>query len=91
MVPHVLTFAIFVGGAILLFSGAIPVVAWRLEWLTDLLPLSVIEISHFLGSLVGMGLLIVAWGLWRRLDAAYLLTLSLFGAGIVLSLIKGFD
>jgi len=91
LVPHVLAFTTFVSGAILLFSGAIPAVAWRLEWLTDLLPLPVIEISHFLGSLVGTGLLIVAWGLRRRLDAAYILTAALLGAGIAFSLFKGFD
>jgi phosphatidylglycerol lysyltransferase len=91
LVPHVLAFTTFVGGAILLFSGAIPAMAWRLEWLRDLLPLPVIEISHFLGSLAGIGLLMVAWGLQRRLDAAYLFTVVLLGGGIILSLFKGFD
>jgi phosphatidylglycerol lysyltransferase len=91
LVPHVLAFTTFVSGAILLFSGVTPAVAWRLEWLTDLLPLPVIEVSHFLGSLVGTGLLIVAWGLRRRLDAAYILTAALLGAGIAFSLFKGFD
>jgi phosphatidylglycerol lysyltransferase len=91
LVPNVLAFTTFVSGAILLFSGVTPAVAPRLEWLTDLLPLPVIEVSHFLGSLVGTGLLIVAWGLWRRLDAAYILTTFLLGSGIGLSLLKGFD
>ncbi len=91
LVPHALAFTTFVSGAILLFSGAIPAESWRLEWLTDLLPLPVIEISHFLGSLVGTGLLIVAWGLRRRLDAAYILAAGLLGAGIAFSLFKGFD
>jgi phosphatidylglycerol lysyltransferase len=91
LVPHVLAFTTFVSGAILLFSGVTPAVVWRLEWLTDFLPLPVIEVSHFLGSLVGTGLLIVAWGLQRRLDAAYILTAALLGAGIAFSLFKGFD
>jgi phosphatidylglycerol lysyltransferase len=91
LVPHVLAFTTFVSGAILLFSGAIPAVSWRLEWLNDFLPLPVMEISHLLGSLAGFGLLIVAWGLQRRLDAAYILTAALLGAGIAFSLFKGFD
>ena len=91
LAPYLLSFTIFAGGAILLFSGATPAVTWRLKWLTNLLPLPIIEISHFLGSLVGMELLIVAWGLWRRLDAAYLLTVFLLCAGIIFSLLKGFD
>ena len=40
---------------------------------THLLPLGVVEASHFLGSLVGAGLLLVSQGLSRRLDAAYYL------------------
>lgn len=38
-----------------------------------------------------MGLLLLAWGLQRRLDAAYLLSATLLSAGIILSLLKGFD
>ncbi|MFQ6078460.1 MAG: bifunctional lysylphosphatidylglycerol flippase/synthetase MprF, partial [Thermodesulfobacteriota bacterium] len=91
LVPHVLAFTTFVGGAILLFSGATPAVSWRLAWLKDFLPLPVVEISHFFGSLAGIGLLILAWGLQRRLDAAYILTVALFGIGSILSLLKGFD
>ena len=91
VVPYVLAFTTFIGGAILLFSGATPAVGTRLAWLKDLLPLPVVEISHFLGSLIGAGLLFLAWGLQRRLDVAYHLTLVLLGAGSVFSLLKGFD
>ena len=63
----------------------------RLKWLEYFLPLPVLEISHFLGSLTGMGLLLLARGLQRRLDAAYVLTLVLLGAGAVFSLLKGLD
>ena len=49
--------------AILLISGATPAVHSRLSWLDDFLPLPVIEISHFLGSLVGTALLFLAIGL----------------------------
>ena len=91
LLPNVFAFAIFVSGAVLLFSGAIPAVNWHLIWLKDFLPLPVIEISHFLASLVGVGLLFLARGLQRRLDGAYILTLSLLGAGIILSFLKGLD
>jgi phosphatidylglycerol lysyltransferase len=91
MVPHVLSVATFIAGVILLFSGALPGVRDRLAWLKDFLPLPVIEISHFLGSLAGMGLLFLGRGIQRRLDAAYILTIILLGAGIVFSILKGFD
>jgi phosphatidylglycerol lysyltransferase len=91
MVPQILAFTTFVSGAILLFSGSTPAIGWRLAWLETFLPPQVIEISHFLGSLVGVALLLLARSLQHRVDAAYILTLSLLGAGIVLSLLKGFD
>ncbi len=89
--PWVLSLIIFAGGALLLFSGATPELPARLEWIADLVPLPFLEISHFLGSLAGVALLLLARGIQRRLDVAYHLTLFLLGAGILFSLIKGLD
>ncbi len=89
--PHILAVTSFTAGVILLFSGALPAAKGRLVWLENLLPLPAIEISHFLGSLVGAGLLILARGIQRRIDAAYHFTITLLGMGIVFSLLKGFD
>lgn len=86
-----LSLAVFVGGAILMFSGALPAIPHRLEYLQDILPLLFLELSHFLGSLAGMALLLLARGLQRRLDGAYLLTIGLLGFGIAASLFKGID
>lgn len=80
-----------VSGAVLLFSGATAVLPGRLELLSDILPLPVMEASHFLSSVIGMSLLILARGLQRRLDAAYWLTLILLIAGAVAQLLKGID
>jgi phosphatidylglycerol lysyltransferase len=91
LVPHILALTTFAAGAILLFSGATPAIHSRMAWLRTFLPLPVIELSHFLGSLVGVGLLILARGLQRRIRLAYLLTAGLLVLGIVLSLLKGFD
>jgi phosphatidylglycerol lysyltransferase len=89
--PTVLAFTTFVGGGILLFSGAIPEETSRLAWLADFLPLPVMELSHFLGSLVGVGLLFLARGIQQRLDSAYFLSVGLLSTGIILSLAKGLD
>ncbi|HKV10235.1 MAG TPA: bifunctional lysylphosphatidylglycerol flippase/synthetase MprF [Thermoanaerobaculia bacterium] len=91
VVPQIFAVTTFLGGAILLASGATPAIHSRLAWLRDLLPLSIIEVSHFLGSLAGVALLFLAMGLQRRLDAAYHLTLLLLAGGAVLSLAKGLD
>ncbi len=89
--PHILSFSVFIAGAVLLFSGATPAVGSRLALLDKFLPLPAIEFSHFLGSLVGVLLLFLARGIQRRLDAAYYLTLILLVFGMIFSILKGFD
>jgi phosphatidylglycerol lysyltransferase len=91
MIPSVLAVTTFIGGAVLLFSGATPGVQSRLAWLKTFLPLPVLEISHFLGSVAGMALLLLARGLQRRLDAAFLLSALVLGFSIFFSLLKGLD
>jgi phosphatidylglycerol lysyltransferase len=91
MIPNVFGFAVFIAGAILLFSGVTPAMKSRLEGLEFLVSLPFIEVSHFIGSIAGMGLLLLGRGLQRRLDAAYMLSVFLLTAGIAASLVKGFD
>ncbi|HET6527733.1 MAG TPA: bifunctional lysylphosphatidylglycerol flippase/synthetase MprF [Balneolaceae bacterium] len=91
VVPQVMSFSVFIGGAILLFSGAVPSEVPRMQWLQHFVPLPVIEISHFLASIIGAALLILAGALRRRIDAAYHLTIGLLIVGILLSLLKGAD
>lgn len=89
--PTLFSLTTFIGGAILLVSGAAPPMGRRLRFLADFVPLAAIEASHFIGSLTGAALLILAWGLGRRLDAAYWATLIALVVGIAASLLKGFD
>jgi phosphatidylglycerol lysyltransferase len=89
--PQAIAIAVFLAGAVLLFSGATPSIGSRLALLRNFVPLSVLEFSHLLGSVVGVGLLIIAHGLYRRLYAAWSITIYLLCAGILLSLLKGFD
>jgi phosphatidylglycerol lysyltransferase len=89
--PQASAIAVFGAGAVLVFSGATPAISDRLMWLRRFVPLPVLELSHLLGSVVGVGLMILANGLYRRLDAAWWLTMWLLWAGVLLSLLKGFD
>ena len=89
--PQVIGIAVMVGGAILLLSGATPAVDERLHALRFIVPLPLLEMSHFLGSLAGMGLILLGRGLQRRLDAAWVVSLALLGTGIAASLLKGLD
>ena len=91
MAPRALAAVTFAAGAVLVFSGALPAQSSRLSFLDDLVPLSVIEVSHFVGSVVGVGLLLLAWGLAHRLDAAFHAAVVLLATGIAVSLLKGID
>ena len=89
--PQASALAVFGAGAVLLFSGATRGFGNRLAMLHHFVPLPVLELSHLLGSAVGVGLMVLANGLYRRLDAAWYLTMWLLCAGVLLSLLKGFD
>lgn len=89
--PHLFSFAVFMGGAVLFFSNASPETYRRLAWLNEFFPLSFLEGSHLAAGLVGAGLLVTARGLQQRLESAYVLALILLGLGVLSSLFKGFD
>ena len=91
LVPSIVAAAVFAAGAVLLISGATPSLRPRITALTTALPLGVIEASHLFGSVAGALLLVLAWGLRRRLGAAWGLTIVLLVGGMLTSLLKGLD
>jgi phosphatidylglycerol lysyltransferase len=91
LVPRAFSIATFAAGVVLLLSGATPAAPGRVELLDRLLPLSVLELSHLLGSVTGVALLLLARAIQQRVDAGYLLTLVLLAAGSIFSLLKGLD
>jgi len=91
VVPQIAGALSFLSGALLLFSGATPATDERLAFLDRFLPLSVLEVSHLAGSIIGLGLLVLARALFRRVQAAYHITVWLLLAGVFASLLKGLD
>src|SRR5579862_6742678 len=71
LAPWVLAVAVAAAGVMLLFSGATPSDPMRFLWLARYMPLLLIEISHFLSSIIGLLLILAAFGLSRRLGAAW--------------------
>jgi phosphatidylglycerol lysyltransferase len=78
-------------GAMLLVSGATPSDPERFAWLMSWAPVLLVELSHFLSSVLGLALVLTAFGLNRRLDAAWAATLALSFAAAVLAFFKGMD
>ncbi len=89
--PQLIGVLVFVAGAVLLVSGATPALDGRLREIRRIVPLPLLEVSHLAGSVIGVGLLALARGLFRRLRAAWHLTVWLLVAGVAASLLKGLD
>lgn len=82
---------VFLGGVVLLLSGNLPAVDNRIDSLSDVVPLPFAEASHLAASLVGLLLIILARGLYRRIALARVASIALLVAGAVFSLLKGID
>lgn len=89
--PYVFALLAFAAGLLLLLSNATPAESGRLAALSRIEDTFVIELSHFLGSIVGLLLLLVATALWRRRSGAYWAALALLMAGAFFSMTKGLE
>ncbi len=89
--PKLLAVFAMLSGALLLASGATPAEPQRIAQLAGLVPLPVMELAHFAATVVGALLLVIAWGLSRRLAAASDWGLMALAAGVAASVLKGLD
>lgn len=89
--PALISLGAFAAGSLLLCSGMIPTMRGRIEMFLQVLPLHLLELSHVLGSVSGVLLILLARSLYRRHDAAFRITQLLLGLGMIFSLLKGFD
>ncbi|GAB6145671.1 bifunctional lysylphosphatidylglycerol flippase/synthetase MprF [Desulfocicer niacini] len=90
-IPHIFSILLILSGGLLLVSGSTPMDRGVLKWVYNTLPLSVVEASHLIGSIVGLLLLFMARAVRLRIDAAYFSIILLLGVGGIASLLKGFD
>lgn len=89
ILPGLAAFAAATAGIVLLLSGMAPASLDRLERLSHLVSLDVIDASHFLSSLIGVVLLLLARGLFLRRDSAWAATCILLVMAAMASLLKG--
>ncbi|HEY0650554.1 phosphatidylglycerol lysyltransferase domain-containing protein [Phenylobacterium sp.] len=77
-------------GVMLIASAATPSIPARFIRLIEFEPVILIEVSHFVSSVLGLVLVMLAFGLRARLDAAWAATLVTLLVAAPLSLVKGF-
>ena len=88
MTPLLLATLALVLALMLVLSGVTPTPDENLDFLANYVPLPIIEGAHFLASLLGLALFIVARGLALRLDGAWWASIAIALAAILLSLVK---
>ncbi|KQT45265.1 hypothetical protein ASG43_12295 [Aureimonas sp. Leaf454] len=88
LAPAVLSAFSFVLGTMLILSSVTPTPAARLDIVSDYVPLALIEGSHFLASLVGLAMVVMARGLAQRLDGAFAGTLAATILAVVMTLLQ---
>ncbi len=87
--PQIAGALTFLAGTVLLVSGGTPAINSRLALLHRFIPLALLEISNLAASVIGLGLLVLARALFRRVRAAYSISVALLACGIAASLLKG--
>ena len=88
--PSLLAALTLIAGILLIVSGVTPFTDDARGMLVALhVPLPLIEASHFIGSVAGLGLVLVARGILHRLDVAWWIALGLALVAAVLALPKG--
>ncbi|MDH4440705.1 MAG: bifunctional lysylphosphatidylglycerol flippase/synthetase MprF [Rhizobium sp.] len=88
LAPTLLATLALVLGVMLVLSSVTPAPDANLDTLAQVLPLPVVEGAHFLASILGLLLVIIARGLAQRLDGAWWSAISVALAALVLSLAK---
>ena len=53
LIPLLISILIFAAGIVLIVSGSMPPLIYRVKILKDVLPVFTIKVSHFLGSITG--------------------------------------
>jgi phosphatidylglycerol lysyltransferase len=88
LAPTLLATLALVLGAMLVLSSVTPTPTTQLSTLSEVLPLPVVEGAHFLASILGLMLVIVARGLAQRLDGAWWGGVLIAVLALLLSLAK---
>tara|TARA_R110001599_G_scaffold284714_2_gene486771 strand:+ start:8303 stop:10897 length:2595 start_codon:yes stop_codon:yes gene_type:complete len=91
VIPTAVSAVTFFSGVLLLVGSSISLSANNLKLLAEFFPLEIIELSHLMGGIVGMMIILLSFALWQRVRAALFLTGILFVSGAVISFVQTLD
>jgi len=78
-------------GAVSAISAIRPALASHLAIVLSILPIQAAHSARSVAAVLGLSLLLLAFGLWRRKRNAWLLTMTTLILAVISHLIKGFD
>ena len=90
-IPAAVSGVTFLSGLLLLIGSSVSLSANSLRLLEDFFPLQLFELSHLLGGVIGMVLILLSFALWQRVWAALWLTAFLFIGAAVISFVQTLD
>ncbi len=90
-VPPALAGLTFISGSILLLGSSVALSPHTLHLLGKFFPVELIELSHILGGVVGVILIILSFSLRQRVRVALWLSCALFLVGALLSFVQTLD
>ncbi len=90
-VPPALAGLTFISGSILLLGSSVALSPHTLHLLGKFFPVELIELSHILGGVVGIILIILSFSLWQRVRVALWISSVLFLVGALLSFMQTLD
>ncbi len=91
VIPTATAMLVLLSGVYMMFAGVIPNGAAASEELQTFLPLAMIEGGALGSSIVGSLLIVLALGLLRRSRAAFWIVLGALLAGVVTTIVRGYD
>jgi len=90
LIPQALSVSIFIGGAIILFSGVTDVSSSIIHRLDNYISPVILDSLHFAISVIGIMLLFISRGLVLRIKRAYTIAVVLLSLLFPLALINGY-
>lgn len=89
VVPKILYMLVFACGIILVFTGVLKPELEDLKIINKFISVEIIEFFHFWGSILGIVVLVLAFGIKRKIQQAYYISVVLLIFGIISLVIKG--
>lgn len=87
-IPQLLALATLGLGIVMLVVSILPPVANRELLLGEFIPIPIVETSYLLNTLMGFALIVLARGLYQRLNGAWHISMWLLGLSVVTLLVK---